>query len=116
LTHAGGAPSSACWKILEALEKMGPAARAAGPMLTNHISSANPMLSAYAARALWAIQPHNALSIPCFMEKLADGGDNSQSGAQYWSLIALARIGPEARAALPLDPHRSHQRAGCADA
>ena len=92
----------ACWKILEALEKMGPAARAAVPMLTNHINSANPMLSAYSARALWAIEPHNALSIPCFMEKLTPGGDNSQSSAQYWSLIALARIGPEARAALPL--------------
>jgi RNA polymerase sigma factor (sigma-70 family) len=91
-----------CWKILEALEKMGPAARAAVPMLTNHLNSADPIISAYAARALWAIEPHNALSIPCFMEKLTPGGDNSETFAQYWSLIALAKIGPEARAALPL--------------
>jgi len=92
----------ACWKILEALEKMGPAARAAVPMLTNRLNSANPMISAYAASALWAIEPHNPLSIPCFMEKLTPGGDHPSNSAQYWSLIALARIGPEGRAALPL--------------
>ena len=91
-----------CWKILEALEKMGPAARAAVPMLTNHIKSANPMISALSARALWAIEPHNPFSIPCLMEKLAHGGDNAQSSAKYWALRALAKIGPEARAALPL--------------
>ena len=97
-------PGSAinCWKILEALEKMGPAARAAVPMLTNHINSPNPMISALSARALWAIEPHNRFSIPCLTKKLAHGGDNVQSIAQYSALRALAKIGPEARAALPL--------------
>jgi len=91
-----------CWRILEALEKMGPAARAAVPMLTNHINSPNPMISALSARALWAIEPHNPFSIRCLMEKLAHGGDNAQRFAQYRALRALAKIGPEARAALPL--------------
>jgi HEAT repeat protein len=90
------------WRILEALERMGPAARAAVPMLTNQINSTNAMISAYAARTLWAIEPHNSLTIPCFMEKLTPGGGHLDTSAQYWSLLALAKIGPEARAALPL--------------
>jgi hypothetical protein len=65
------------------------------------------MISVYAARALWAIEPHNALTIPCFIEKLkpAEVSNKKQDwyleSAQYWSLHALLKIGPEARAALP---------------
>lgn len=90
-----------CWKILEALGKMGPAARAAVPTLINHLHSADPMISAYSTRALWAIDPHNTLSISCFTELLAHQSDAALSSAQYWSLRALAEIGPEASNSLP---------------
>lgn len=95
------------WKILEALEKMGPMAQGAVPALTNYMSGTNPMISVYAARALWSIEPHNGLTIPCFIETLkrAEASNQKQDGhlgsAQYWSLLALLKIGPEGRAALP---------------
>jgi HEAT repeat protein len=82
-------------KILPALGKMGPAARSSVPVLTNLLQSTNPFISAASAEALWAIEPHNVLSIPCLMERLTNG-------ARYECLLALAKIGPEARAALPL--------------
>lgn len=97
------------WQILEGLEKIGPAADAAVPALTNLLNSSNSMISVYAARALWAIEPHNAFTIPCFIDKLKTVGTHSspaqefqRDSAQYWALRSLIKIGPAAKGALPL--------------
>jgi HEAT repeat protein len=101
LAGGGGSEEVIGWRILETLQKIGPAARAAVPMLTNHLSSTDETISVLSAEALWAIEPHNSLSIPCFIEKLTPEAQLDQNRAHYSSLLALAKIGPEARAALP---------------
>ena len=88
---SGTAVDERCY--IEALQGIGAGAREAVPALTNlmGVGSANDAVAA--ARALWAVEPHNSLSIPCLTANLK----TVPAG-----LRALGEIGREASNALPL--------------
>ncbi len=94
-------------RVYQALEKIGPAARDAAPVFAKRINSPDPLVSVYAARVLWRMEPHNQLTIPCFIKTLRSNpaghwpSEKERERAQYLALRALINIGPEARAALP---------------
>jgi HEAT repeat protein len=94
--------------VCESLEKIGPAAHVAVPFLIVCATNADSMISFYGARALWAVEPHNALTIPCLIDKLKwtpgaeDNFEEERKNAQFAALRTLIKIGPEARAGCAL--------------
>ncbi len=81
-----------------ALREMGPAAKVAIPELTEMLGHADLSVRSRAAEALLEMRPEGKVAIPFVVEEILEGRDSSVSHSWF---NALARLGPDAKAAVP---------------
>lgn len=79
------------------LGKIGPAAAAAAPALTDLLRSQDRHLRAVAARSLGQIRTNNTKAIELLATSITDG----DARVRRWAVVALGQIGPAAKTALP---------------
>jgi HEAT repeat protein len=84
------------WSAVTAIEKLGPAAKAAVPALSVTLKDKNALLGVQAAWVLGEIGADAKMAVPALIERLNAGGFLPSAAA-----IALGKIGPEAKAAVP---------------
>ncbi|MCZ7647468.1 MAG: HEAT repeat domain-containing protein [Planctomycetota bacterium] len=84
------------YEVVATLAEIGEAAKEAVPGLTAGLTSEDPHLRGWCARALGCIGPDAASAVPALIQALQD----QVVGVQRLAAEALGRIGPRARSAL----------------
>jgi HEAT repeat protein len=88
-----------CSVVVEALERIGPAASSAAPSLEKLLDDPDPWSRVHAARALWKMRRDPALVVPVLTEDLLCQPVGIATG--LLAAECLAEIGPAAAAAQP---------------
>jgi len=90
----GGFSINGIW----ALGRIGPQAKAAGPLLKAIVRRTTGRQLVYAAEALWRFEPSNTVSIPALIKGLGDSDRQARAEAAE----ALRQIGEPAKCAVPV--------------